>query len=143
MARVKAAQQAGSAGETTARTVGVKNAWVGTVSTMASNVLPSRSEPSKDLDMVRSVSGMCLRTLTVALSGLNKVAAIESSSAPSLTPEELRLLGAGLHAAGQCIKIVNTQASVAQATPMCDPIGHLAVDTISYSAWACIDVRSC
>lgn len=123
MARVKAAQQTGGDGESAARTVGIKNAWVGTVSTMASNVLPMRNEPSKDLDMVRTVSTMCLRTLTNALSGLNKVAAIESSSAPSLTPEELRLLGAGLHAAGQCIKIVNTYASVGQATPMCDPMG--------------------
>lgn len=119
MVKVKAAQQSGRSGESTARTVGVENAWVGSVSKMASNVLPSRNDPAKDLDMVRSVSQLCLRTLNNALSGLNKVSAMEGSSAPSLTPEELRLLAAGLRAGGQCIKVVNTFASVGQATPMC------------------------
>jgi hypothetical protein len=105
--------------EAEVRTIGIKWPWVTHIDQIGSNVMPTRSDISKEIEHTRQTIIRCLQSLVHTFSGLNMLTSTDAK-APVLMPAELRLVAQGLTSALKAIRTIQKGLPQAQAHTMCD-----------------------
>lgn len=105
--------------ETEARTIGIKWPWVAHIDAIGSNVMPARTDVTKETEHTRQTVIRCLQSLVHTFSGLNMLTSTDAK-APVLMPVELRLVAQGLTSALRAIRTIQKGLPQAQAHTMCE-----------------------
>jgi hypothetical protein len=104
--------------EAEARTIGIKWPWVPHIDAIGSNVMPARTDVTKETEHTRQTIIRCLQSLVHTFSGLNMLTSSDTK-ASVLMPVELRLVPEGLASALRAIRTIQKGIPQAQAHTMC------------------------
>jgi hypothetical protein len=104
--------------EAEARTIGIKWPWVPHIDVIGSNVMPVRTDVTKETEHTRQTIIRCLQSLVHTFSGLNMLTSSDTK-VPVLMPVELRLVPEGLTSALKAIRTIQKGIPQSQVHTMC------------------------